>query len=375
MMQNILFNLSGNIGILEHALSGIWSDQFVDIGQNNCLVIYEPNRISLSQIYTFLYYKRSFKKAYRANFCFVPTEKFIEGNFTAPALTNHVIFQFWLGDSEDRISQIIRKVESMNNIHKTVFLDSFANTDLRFLNNFGRIDLYYKKSLFNELNEFTRTNYGDTNLSNFYGNLYDINQPPVNWQVPCQEFHKLRLSPNFLTDPSLMSWLLRESADRFNAKERGIDVHARLGGTSAAGWYGEMRRDAERRIGALKGVSTVVGTGIKQRRFRKELKRSKICFSPFGYGEICWRDIEAIAAGAVLLKPDMSHLRTEPNLYQADETYVPIRWDFLDLEDRIDELLADEDRRAYIAANALRVARSYLLEAGPAVAYCDVFDQ
>ena len=30
--------------------------------------------------------------------------------------------------------------------------------------------------------------------------------------------------------------------------------------------------------------------------------------SPFGFGEICYRDFEAMLNGACLIKPDVSHL-------------------------------------------------------------------
>jgi len=84
----------------------------------------------------------------------------------------------------------------------------------------------------------------------------------------------------------------------------------------------------------------------------QELQNSKICFSPFGYGEICWRDYEAIAAGAVLLKPDMSHISTNPDIYVPFETYVPIKWDMSDLNDKIHMLLQNDQLREKIAKSA-----------------------
>ena len=67
---------------------------------------------------------------------------------------------------------------------------------------------------------------------------------------------------------------------------------------------------------------------IAQMRFLEEMRQSKLCWSPFGYGELCWRDIEAYMTGAVLIKPDVSHLGSLPDLYRPHETYLPVRWDF-----------------------------------------------
>jgi hypothetical protein len=138
-------------------------------------------------------------------------------------------------------------------------------------------------------------------------------------------------------------------------------------------WYGEMRRQAAGAVEAIKGVRIATGTGISQSVFMDELRQSRICFSPFGYGELCWRDVEAIAAGAVLLKPDMSHLRSTPDLYRDDETYVACRWDFADLKDKVAALLADEDRQHRIATQARAVACDYLRQDGPVSTYGALF--
>jgi hypothetical protein len=84
----------------------------------------------------------------------------------------------------------------------------------------------------------------------------------------------------------------------------------------------------------------------------RELAHCRMCFSPFGYGEVCWRDYEAVYSGALLIKPDMSHMVTEPDVFVPGETYVPIRWDFADLDDVVARWLADEPARLRVARNA-----------------------
>lgn len=63
-----------------------------------------------------------------------------------------------------------------------------------------------------------------------------------------------------------------------------------------------------------------------------ELRSSVAAVSPFGWGEVCYRDWEIIRAGAALVKPDMSHLETWPDPYVAGESYLPFKWDFSDFE-------------------------------------------
>ncbi|MFM7548611.1 MAG: hypothetical protein ACKO8I_06995 [Cyanobacteriota bacterium] len=77
---------------------------------------------------------------------------------------------------------------------------------------------------------------------------------------------------------------------------------------------------------------------VPLRTYQRELFWSEACLSPFGWGEVCFRDAEAIRAGAVLVKPSMQHLQTWPDLYEADLS-VPIDWGGSGLLDRVTTVL------------------------------------
>ena len=78
-----------------------------------------------------------------------------------------------------------------------------------------------------------------------------------------------------------------------------------------------------------------------KKRFYEIMLRSKVVLSPWGYGEVCVRDFEAMLVGAIVIKPDMSHLTTVPDFYRANETYIPCRRDFSDVEDLLDRVVHD----------------------------------
>lgn len=80
-----------------------------------------------------------------------------------------------------------------------------------------------------------------------------------------------------------------------------------------------------------------------------ELKSSKICVSPFGFGEITLKDFEAFLCGSMLLKPDMDHMTTWPRFFEKDVTYAAHDWDLGNLEETIEKCLADEPKRTAIA--------------------------
>ena len=150
--------------------------------------------------------------------------------------------------------------------------------------------------------------------------------------------------------------------DKLPKVERSIDVHARFSIGKRHDWYGAMRSAALDALQAIPSLKLAVGTGIRWSKFMDELRHSKICLSPFGYGEICWRDVEAMLAGCVVLKQDMSHLLTKPNLYQSTETYLPLSWDFTNTEEVVNQILNDENKRLTIAENAFRQVKRYLSE-------------
>lgn len=66
------------------------------------------------------------------------------------------------------------------------------------------------------------------------------------------------------------------------------------------------------------------------------LAKSKSCLSPFGMGEVCFRDFEANQFLNVLIKPDMSCVETYPNFYIDGETYLATNLDWSNVEEVID---------------------------------------
>ncbi|MFW6368712.1 MAG: hypothetical protein ACOCZ9_03140 [Spirochaetota bacterium] len=94
---------------------------------------------------------------------------------------------------------------------------------------------------------------------------------------------------------------------------------------------------------------------VSQRRYNRELRTVAATLSPFGYGEECLRDYEAVLSGSVLIKPDMSHVETSPNIYVPWETYVPCSWDGADLVDVSRHVLSDAALRTRICDNARAV--------------------
>lgn len=83
------------------------------------------------------------------------------------------------------------------------------------------------------------------------------------------------------------------------------------------------------------------GKKIPQQQFYENMYNSKIVTAPIGYGEMAVRDIEAASFGSILLKPDMSHIDSYPFIYEDKKTYIACKYDWSDIEEKIDFILSN----------------------------------
>ncbi|GFK94167.1 hypothetical protein NNJEOMEG_02007 [Fundidesulfovibrio magnetotacticus] len=98
--------------------------------------------------------------------------------------------------------------------------------------------------------------------------------------------------------------------------------------------------------------------------YRRQLAGSKLSFGPFGWGELNVKEYETMILGAALVRPDISHMETWPDIFVPHETYAPYRWDFSDLEDVVLGLLGDDKARVALARRGQEAYRDMVSPAG-----------
>ena len=91
---------------------------------------------------------------------------------------------------------------------------------------------------------------------------------------------------------------------------------------------------------------------IPIKSYYNNLKSSKVLLSLYGWGEICYREFEAVINGCPFIMPNMSHIKTYPNIYKSNETYIPINWDFSDFYEKYALLLNNYKLRKKLVINA-----------------------
>ena len=87
-------------------------------------------------------------------------------------------------------------------------------------------------------------------------------------------------------------------------------------------------------------------TFVKKRlpfnEYMQILYQSKMALSPFGMGELCYRDFEIMDVGVAMLKPDMSCINTTPNPFVDGETYIKLKLDWSDLNESVLKFLDNQ---------------------------------
>ncbi len=282
-------------------------------------------------------------------------------------------------DSPDATAGFFRAIHAKPDRPKIVYLDSFDSSASPFFGVLPFVDAYVKKQLLRDRAAYDADLAGGYVFTNFLAR--ELNVDLHGWhlgsRVPAGEWGKIVLGWNVGTADRFRDPLLKRGPARWRRTwplpaRRTIDVACRVSLGSAAeseagGWYRLHRRTAVERVAELAPKFAVVAEGygkgpagrVKPWRYRLELRRSKLCVSPFGYGEICYRDFEAALAGCLLVKPDLSHLRTRPDLFEAGETYAAVRWDWSDLPAVCRHYLARPDERRRVVRTARRRYKQY----------------
>lgn len=300
----------------------------------------------------------------------VPQLDFVPHAVTLYRTDVAIIVPNW-SEPVERVIELLRHLRSQPDCPKLVYLDTYDPTSSPHFAVLGLVDRYMKTKALRNPADYAKAWQGGHVLSDHaarvlkcdlegwhFGSAVDMSQ--VHKIVPCWNFGISRDFERLLKPAGMLG---REWASR------AIDVNRRIalprGDAPGDTWYGMYRRASQAALDPLQIKYRCTATGrVNRRVYLWEMLRSKVVFSPFGWGEVCFRDYEAVACGCLLVKPSMEHVATSPNVFIANETYVPVKWDFSDLLDVIERCLAEPAESARIAANASRVLGDYYTRGG-----------
>jgi hypothetical protein len=319
------------------------------------LLVTIDERIPQSQVHPFHHFAGALRERHDVEVREATLDDWL-GGAPCPAAATTVCFQTAFDIPRAELEGLVAGFRARNPGARLIYLDWFAPTDLRLAEALDpHVAVYVKKHVLRDRSLYGRPTLGDTNLVEHYSRRFELAAAPRCFPIPEGFLDKLVVGPPFATADFMLRGFLGEPP----RSERPIDMHARLA-MAGTPWYQRMRGECVAALDRVPDLQVVSGTGVGHVAYMRELRASKVCFSPFGYGEVCWRDYEAILSGAVLLKPDMSHIETDPDVFVAGETYMPVRWDLADFEVQVRRLIASPELRAELAGNAFAVLRDYL---------------
>ena len=107
-------------------------------------------------------------------------------------------------------------------------------------------------------------------------------------------------------------------------------------------YYDPHRKTLLETLGNKYKVAGLVdGERVSHQEYYNKMFSSKIIMAPLGYGEMAPRDVESAMFGCVLMKPDLSYINSKPFIFEDNETYIAVNYDWSNLEEKIDYVLSD----------------------------------
>ena len=254
----------------------------------------------------------------------------------------------------------------------------------------------YKSYLLKDKKRYTKPLYGGRIWTDYYHQKFNINDNNNN-NVPLfyakeSDLDKINLGysatfgnytlnsvfwqGNLKTKLAKRLWFLRKlSVQKTKAEvfikpssKRKINLSARM----STNMYTETVAFQRLKIAKLLAKYNAPSTKLNRKEYMQELANSKIVASPFGWGEINYKDYETAITGGVLLKPDISHLQTWPNIFN-DKTIVQYKWDFSDLESKVEDIITNYNDYLDYAVNLQNSYKNYVASKEGQDEFCQYF--
>lgn len=264
------------------------------------------------------------------------------------------------------------------------YLDSSDSTALLHPEVLPIVDRYYKGQILKNRRLYGTAHYGNRFFTDFVHETYGTTDDNPSRSIPVVDdmhLNKIRVWWNSsLADwswkgryrmalYSLLPWSpILAFPNHFTdpAGARNIKISCRMGTV-----YDRATVAWPRKIAKEKLEKWAPANRISYREYVRELQAARLVISPFGWGEINYKDYEVFLAGAALVKPDMEHLETWPNLYRPDDTYFAYDWSGENLAQIVESLLDDAGRAEAIARKGQDLYKSHLVGSHARSKFCD----
>jgi hypothetical protein len=323
-------------------------------------------------LYALWYFKRQLQSA-GLKILFLPLGKTVSGHF-----------DWVLVDSKSQRAGLTKPpgwpqclaVEWRKKCGRIAFLDNSDASGTTQFEVLEAYDLYFKKQLYVDRTAYSRKEQDNRIHCEFYRNQMRLEAQPASSPrvaLAASDYSRVKLSWNLCLSNNVQPGRgarIRRGLARIPLPlparhEKARDkVFARWSQNHSLAAVAFQRRELELAMSRHESSKSILVGTTTPRRYLRELRSAIAVVSPFGFGELCYRDLEAFCAGVALLKPDVGHLETWPPIYHAGETYVSLPWDITSMAESILHLLQSPAHLLQIGARGRTVLEHYWTDAG-----------
>lgn len=254
----------------------------------------------------------------------------------------------WHLNTESILQQFMTFKENINKVYYFDINDSSGWPHARVL---PYIDAYFKNQLLKDKSLYKKSFYAHRIYADYYNKTYNIRDDNELYSEPIddpEQLKKLKIGWNSgLANYSLYGPLYSSLHQKISLPlflpfpsqyitpsiNRPNVLSCRMGISYQRNSVAWQRRQIKKILN-----DNIPTNKLSRRRYFQELGSSKIVISPFGLGEITLKDFEVFLTGALLVKPDMSHMETWPDFYRDEETIISHSWDLTDLKSLIEKI-------------------------------------
>lgn len=321
---------------------------------------YSPNEIHF--LYPLYRFKNHLKNYHDIKLSFTSDFSKVTGDLAL--LTSKWFSRYWGEFGPDYVLGLLSKLShSVNRIYWCDISDSTGTTHFMVL---PFVDDYLKNQILKDKKMYLNKYYGLRITSdyiyktfmiedadrgpehlNFIPKEVDLDKVRCGWNSGLAYFGRYRQLQSKLFPKSKMSRHFFKNSWVNPNLNKSIECSARIGKTYSRNTISKSR---EIIIDAIADI--IPSKKISYSGYHNELAQSVSAISPFGLGEISLRDFEVVLNGTAMIKQDMSHLKTWPNLWIKDQTYLDFKWDMSDVREKVEYAIQNPEHMRYLAHQA-----------------------
>lgn len=278
----------------------------------------------------------------------------------------------WESHQIQETLETIDKLKKRN--AKLIYADISDSSGTVHLKMLGIIDLYIKNQVYKNKLNYMKSFYGYRIYTDYYNKEFKIKDRFPSYSEPAinsKDLNKIQIGWNSsLGNYGNLSFYFQKLINNFGLKltlpypkpnfvpinRRTIDLHARFNLKYKRNTISFQRTLLKEKLEAF----LLTNKKINRYLYYKEMLNSKIILSPFGLGEITLKDFEVFLTGGFLIKPNLNHLETWPNLFVENKFFKSHKWDLSDLNEIIDFCLSNINIISELAYNGQKNYLSYI---------------